>query len=85
MKLTRDERHLTDTVRYVLEVSGHEMGMADFQWLDRGMMRELDSTASIADKLLALEMLARRVEEAYIREESLQSQAENQEEEKAKG
>lgn len=70
MKLVRTESFEDDLVRYFLEVSSAEMQMADFDWLDRGLMRETEATASIADKLLALEMLARRVEEAYHREES---------------
>jgi hypothetical protein len=70
VKLIRTENFEDRTVRYCLEVGDHELGMADFKWLDQGMMRDLAETSSVADKLLALEMLARRVEEVYAREES---------------
>ena len=47
-----------------LEISEHEMQRASFAALDFRLMRECEGSDSVADKLLGLETIARRIEEA---------------------
>lgn len=68
MRLTKDEDYRTGTTRYVLEVNRHDLQLADFEWFDRQLAKDCELPgATIADKLLALEMLARRIQEGYDR------------------
>lgn len=68
MRLIKDQDYRTGVTKYILEVDDHDQMLADFDWFDTLLMRDCELPGStIADKLLALEMMARRIEEGYQR------------------
>lgn len=68
MRLTKDQDYRTGTTKYTLEVDDYDLQLADFEWFDRLLAKDCELPgATIADKLLALEMVARRIQEGYAR------------------
>lgn len=64
MKFTFDDDHNNAVRRYVIEFSAFEMATAQFSSLDLALMRESNISTKVSDRLLALEMIASRIEEA---------------------
>lgn len=62
MRLTADERFETGERRYVLILERGDLERFIPEPFDLALIRECDQSASIADKLLALECIARRIE-----------------------
>ena len=55
---------MLDLYRAVVEIEGGEyMTMARLDGFDRRLLEECEDSDSVADKLLALELIARRIEE----------------------
>jgi hypothetical protein len=53
-----------DTSRYVLEISGGDYArMKPLDGFDIRLLRECEDSESIADRLLGLEVIARRIEQ----------------------
>ena len=64
MKLTSIKNEETNTVTVTLIMFGQEISHAPLDEFDRALLVDCDSPdATIADKLLALECLARRIEQ----------------------
>ena len=66
MKLTRHRAPDRDEIVFTLTITGADYDRARLFPFDRMLLRECED-GSIADKLLGLETMARRVEEAYAR------------------
>lgn len=60
-------RHDMDKYVAQLEIDATDVLEAALDPTDRALLRECEHSSSISDKLLALETIARRVEEAYLR------------------
>jgi hypothetical protein len=61
---TVDRNIDTSRVRYTLDVDARALAEVDLDDVDRALLRECGADdASIADRLLALEMLMRRMQE----------------------
>ena len=58
--LDRDERV------YKLTISNRDMMVVGFQPFDRLLLTECEESSKISDKLLALETIARRIEESSL-------------------
>lgn len=52
----------TGDKEYILRISGYDIVTARFDEWDRRLLEECDKSDNIADKLLALECMARRIE-----------------------
>jgi hypothetical protein len=51
---------------YHLEIDEMDLILCNLNWFDRAVIADCDSEgATIADKLLALELITRRIEEAH--------------------
>lgn len=68
MRLTKDQDYRTGVTKYTLEVDDYDVQLADFTWFDTLLAKDCELPgATISDKLLALQMLAQRIEEGYAR------------------
>lgn len=63
MRLICRERIDKDSKEYLLEISGSDFLNLQLDPLDIRLMEECEASDSISDKLLMLEMLARRCEQ----------------------
>jgi hypothetical protein len=64
MKLTQQRELITNATIYVLRIEDLDLVLAPLDSFDLMLLRECSDSASIADKLLALECIARRIEQA---------------------
>jgi hypothetical protein len=63
MKLECRERLDKDSKEYLFTISGYDFMSLNLDLMDMRLMDECSSSDSMADKLLMLEMLARRYEQ----------------------
>lgn len=52
-----------DVIEYKLTITGGDMAAVELLGFDKLLLRECETSGKISDKLLALETLARRIEE----------------------
>jgi hypothetical protein len=64
MTLQKLREITTNETLYYLRISDCELVMAELDTFDIMLIRECDTSASVADKLLALETIVRRIEQA---------------------
>ena len=70
MKLTCHELPERGAKEYRLEIRGYDLLSLKLDPFDMRLMSECEASESIADKLLMLEMLARRYEQQGVKEDS---------------
>jgi len=68
----REEQDVHNGIdRAIIEFNLFDFVMVKLDWQDRILLQECNKSTSVADKLLALEMIARKIEgernESYIR------------------
>ena len=65
MRLDRYDDHMTMETRFVLTIGAVEWMLARLDGFDLALLRDCDGPdATIADRMLALETIARRIEQA---------------------
>jgi len=69
MKFEHHKHPATNDYHVSLVIEGFELRSVRFTDFDRALFRECEDSESIADKLLALETVARRIEEQQKRVE----------------
>lgn len=52
-----------DTIRYTVEITSQDLEEARLTAFDRRLIHECEGSSRVSDKLLALETLARRIED----------------------
>lgn len=69
MKLEKYKHVDSDRITYQLTINGYELMRAHLSKLDRALLDEINSSedVTIADQLLGLEMIVRRIEESYAK------------------
>lgn len=64
MKFEQSHKVVTDERVYTLTLTGSEMTAVELHEFDKLLLRECETSGKISDKLLALETIVRRIEEA---------------------
>ena len=70
MKLSKYKLISEDSTRWLLEFTNQEFVVNELSWFDRALLAECDKSNSIADKLLALETIARKIEDKELEEKN---------------
>ena len=64
MKLTKTNYAESDEIEFRLKINGSELMQIKFNKFDYALIDECEKSSTISDTLLALEMIARKIEES---------------------